>query len=163
MFSRLHHRKPHDKDVEAGDAPADGQNNVLGESSSTSGNDVEGLGEYAALDRFVSTYREDAAKGVEDDATSQKKRPWWKFWGWSHEDTRRRSLSPGDGIPEDWLSTDINTGIHTADVEPRRKVTGWNELTAEKTNPIAQFIGYFQGPILYGKLPSPSPSQKDYG
>ncbi|KAI6784210.1 Plasma membrane ATPase-like protein [Emericellopsis cladophorae] len=149
MLSRPHHQKPHENDVEAGDAHVDSQNSATGESSSASGNDMDGLGEYAALDRFVSTYREDTKGADEEDDKAPKKRPWWKFWGLGHEDNRRRSLAPGDGIPEDWLNTDINTGINTADIEPRRRLTGWNELMAAKTNPIAQFIGYFRGPILY--------------
>ena len=157
MLSRLHHRKPHENDVEAGDPHADSQNSAVGESSSASGNDVNGLGEYAALDRYVSTYREDVKGADEEDDKAPKKRPWWKFWGLGQEDNRRRSLAPGDGIPEDWLNTDINTGINTADVEPRRRLTGWNELMSEKPNLFAQFIGYFRGPILYGMLLPPSP------
>ncbi|PTU21793.1 hypothetical protein P175DRAFT_0500676 [Aspergillus ochraceoroseus IBT 24754] len=43
----------------------------------------------------------------------------------------------------------MNSGLPSSQVEPRRKRTGWNELTTEKTNFFIQFIGYFRGPILY--------------
>ncbi|KAJ8127382.1 hypothetical protein O1611_g6253 [Lasiodiplodia mahajangana] len=88
------------------------------------------LGEFEALDRFITTY----------------------------EQERRASLcaaDPGDpaaavGKPPDaWLDTDIHSGITSAMVDERRKRFGWNELTSEKENMLAKVFGYFTGPILY--------------
>ena len=77
----------------------------------------------------------------------------------------RRRRSPGgssggktDGVsegfvtPDEWLETDLRSGLSSSDIEPRRKKTGWNELVTEKTNIFIQFIGYFRGPILYGEF-----------
>ncbi|KAK9604407.1 hypothetical protein V6Z93_002375 [Aspergillus fumigatus] len=43
----------------------------------------------------------------------------------------------------------MRSGLRASDIEPRRKRTGFNELTTEKTNFFVQFIDYFRGPILY--------------
>ena len=53
-------------------------------------------------------------------------------------------------MPEEWLITDIKQGLTSDEVEQRRKKTGFNELTTEKENLFIKFLGYFQGPILYG-------------
>jgi magnesium-transporting ATPase (P-type) len=37
-------------------------------------------------------------------------------------------------VPEEWLATDIKTGLTSAEVENRRRKTGFNELTTEKEN-----------------------------
>lgn len=110
----------------------------------------DGLDEYSALNRYISTAR-DNRRGSTSSAGAlssgeEKKRPWWKFGG-----------KKGDGVedgfvtPDEWLQTDLRSGLSSADIEPRRKKTGWNELVTEKTNIFIQFIGYFRGPILYGK------------
>lgn len=112
-------------------------------------------GEYANLLRYISTYRdrrfskapsqvsgEDAA-----DASKPKKQGFFsRIFG--------SNKGPGElfEIPEDWVLTDINTGLSSAEVEARRKKTGYNELTTEKENLFLKFLGYFKGPILYGKL-----------
>lgn len=54
--------------------------------------------------------------------------------------------------PADWLNTDMKTGLDPMEVERRRKYTGWNELSTEKENMFLKFVGFFRGPILYGKL-----------
>lgn len=43
----------------------------------------------------------------------------------------------------------MKQGLTEADLAPRRKKAGWNELTTEKTNLFIQFLSYFRGPILY--------------
>ncbi|KAK6834374.1 hypothetical protein PG987_009068 [Apiospora arundinis] len=90
------------------------------------------LPEYEALQRFITNY-----------------------------DTERRAsvASQSGGAPQfqevegqppsSWLDTSIRQGISGSDVEKRRKPFGWNELTAEKENMFAKFLGFFQGPILY--------------
>lgn len=109
------------------------------------------LDEYAALNRYISTAqakrRDSTGSGAEGGG---KKKPWWAFWrksggGAAAEDGKEE----GFVCPEEWLETDIRAGIRSSDVEPRRKRSGWNELAAEKTNLFLQFLGYFQGPILY--------------
>lgn len=67
---------------------------------------------------------------------------------------RWKYIGVGQEFPDDWKFTDINHGLSDSDVEQRRKVTGFNELKAEKINQFRKILGYFQGPILYGeKLP----------
>jgi H+-transporting ATPase len=108
------------------------------------------LDEYSALNRYISTAR-DGRRGSTSSAgalsTHDKKAPFWKFWA-----------KKGDGVeegwqcPDEWLDTELRSGLSSSDIEPRRKKCGWNELVTEKTNIFIQFIGYFRGPILYGEL-----------
>jgi H+-transporting ATPase len=114
-------------------------------------------GEYANLIRYISTYRdrrfskagsqasgEDGKAG--EDATVKKKRPFFIRWF-------TQSTGPGDlyEIPDEWLETDIKSGLTTEEADLRRKKTGYNELVTEKENMFLKFLGYFQGPILYGE------------
>ena len=140
MLSRLHRRRP--KDAEAG--------GNLGESSSSGNRESDNLGEYPALDRYISVYRDDTPLSGEE-THEKRKTPWWKFWKFQDDEAvPHKPIPPGAGIPEDWLSTDISAGIRSSDVEERRKRTGYNELMAEKENPFVKFLSYFRGPILYG-------------
>ena len=50
------------------------------------------------------------------------------------------------------LEADIKQGISSHEVEQRRKRYGWNEITTEKENLFIKFLGFFTGPVLYGKL-----------
>jgi len=109
-------------------------------------------GEYANLIRYISTYRDrrfskapSQASGEDGgDATKKKKPPFYVRWF-------TRGGGPGDlyEVPEEWLNTDIKTGLTAAQVEERRRKCGWNELVTEKENLFLKFLGYFQGPILY--------------
>lgn len=49
------------------------------------------------------------------------------------------------------LEADIKQGISSHEVEQRRKRYGWNEITTEKENLFIKFLGFFTGPVLYGK------------
>lgn len=108
----------------------------------------EDLGEYAALDRYISTYREGG--GQQDDGDDKNKKKWWQFWKSDNSVSVLEDKPSGPQVPDEWYETDIHTGIGSGDIDSRRKMFGWNELTAEKENPIAKILGYFQGPILYG-------------
>ncbi|OJJ84344.1 uncharacterized protein ASPGLDRAFT_171572 [Aspergillus glaucus CBS 516.65] len=114
---------------------------------SRSAPDDGNLDEYSALNRYISTAR-DGRRGSTSSAGNrsqdEKKKPWWKFGG-------KKEDEDGEGfvIPDEWVDTDIHSGLGVSDVEARRKKAGWNELTTEKTNFFIQFIGYFRGPILY--------------
>ncbi|KAL2831088.1 hypothetical protein BDW59DRAFT_158035 [Aspergillus cavernicola] len=105
------------------------------------------LDEYAALNRYISTAR-DKRRGSTSSAgaLSEKKtkKPWYKFGKGSDDESEE-----GFVCPEDWLETDVASGLPSSQIEPRRKRGGWNELSTEKTNFCIQFIGYFRGPILY--------------
>ncbi|KAJ6112060.1 hypothetical protein N7523_008121 [Penicillium sp. IBT 18751x] len=105
------------------------------------------LDEYSALNRYISTAR-DGRRGSTSSAAalSEKgaKKPFWKFWGGKGD-----SVEDGWQAPDEWLETDLRSGLSSSDIEPRRKKCGWNELVTEKTNFFVQFIGYFRGPILY--------------
>ena len=114
-------------------------------------------GEYANLLRYISTYRdrrfskapsqvsgEDAA-----EASGEKKKQGFfgKIFG-----KKQKGGNDLFEVPEEWVLTDINTGLTSAEVENRRRKTGFNELTTEKENMFLKFLGYFKGPILYGEL-----------
>lgn len=116
-------------------------------------------GEYANLIRYISTYRDrrfskapSQASGDEKDASKQDKVPWYK---------RMFGVQAGAGelyeVPEEWLTTDIKQGLTSAEVENRRKKSGFNELSSEKENMLLKFLGYFQGPILYSTSARSSP------
>ncbi|KAM0440047.1 hypothetical protein ACHAPT_001150 [Fusarium lateritium] len=109
--------------------------------------DLENLGEYPALDRYISVYRDERRRSLaEEDAEGKtRKRRWWQF---GKVDTQEAAAEK-QGIPESWLETDMHTGIASSEVETRRRRAGWNELTAEKENLIIKFLGFFTGPILY--------------
>ncbi|KAJ6032251.1 Plasma membrane ATPase [Penicillium herquei] len=106
-----------------------------------------GLDEYSALNRYISTAR-DGRRGSTSSAAalSEKaaKKSSWKFWA-KTDDT----VEEGWQAPEEWVNTDLRSGLSSSDIDPRRKKCGWNELVTEKTNIFVQFIGYFRGPILY--------------
>lgn len=116
-------------------------------------NDGAGLDEYTALNRYISTAR-DRRRGSTSSAggmsAKKTKKSWFKF-GKKGGDAGEEGFL----CPDEWLETDIRRGLSSADIEPRRKKTGWNELVTEKTNLFIQFIGYFRGPILYGTLGLP--------
>ncbi|KAJ5885126.1 ATPase P-type K/Mg/Cd/Cu/Zn/Na/Ca/Na/H-transporter [Penicillium taxi] len=120
-------------DVENGahrDTPADGGN----------------LDEYSALNRYISTAqngRRGSASSAGGASTKKNKKPWYKFGG------AKDSVEEGWQCPDEWLQTDLRSGLSSGDIEPRRKKCGWNELTTEKTNFFITFLGYFRGPILY--------------
>lgn len=142
-----------------GEAPARnddverGMSTATGRSRSKSIYDVsalEGMDEYTALQNYITLYREKRpAEGVQDEAIKLPK--WWQIW------KPEPKIAPGGQhvtVPSDWLNTELRTGLGTHDVEARRKRYGWNEITSEKTNLFKQFLGYFTGPVLYGKLHS---------
>lgn len=109
-------------------------------------------GEYANLLRYISTYRDrrfskapSQVSGEDVDATKPKKQ------GLFSRLFKQKEQAELFEVPEDWVLTDITQGLSDAEVENRRKKTGFNELTTEKENMFLKFLGYFKGPILYGK------------
>ncbi|KAF9883951.1 hypothetical protein FE257_002633 [Aspergillus nanangensis] len=108
--------------------------------------DYANLDEYGKLVKYASTFR-DAAK-TEGEEDYELRRVWYAPW--KKRKVRVKDLdAAGANYPEDWLTTDIRQGLPQSEIPIRRRVTGWNELVSEKTNPIAQILGYFRGPILY--------------
>ena len=104
--------------------------------------------EYTALQKYISTYRDPKAHDpnaevIEDDV----KQPWYKFGS----KKKAAGADPG-AVPDEMLEADIKQGISSAEVEQRRKRYGWNEITTEKENLFIKFLGFFTGPVLYGKL-----------
>lgn len=117
-------------------------------------NDGGNLDEYSALNRYISTARDGrrgstSSAGALSAGDDEPKKPWWKFWGGKGGD----ATEDGWQAPDEWLETDLRSGLSSGDIEPRRKKCGWNELVTEKTNIFIQFLGYFRGPILYGEFP----------
>lgn len=113
-----------------------------------------GLDEYAALNRYISTAQTKRRGSTSDagEVAAGRKKPWWKFWatGPGYGGASKKE-EKGFVCPDEWLETDIRTGLKASDIEPRRKRSGWNELTTEKENMFLKFLSYFQGPILYGE------------
>lgn len=107
--------------------------------------------EYSQLVRYINSYRESRRRSTvtAQDYEEAKKIPKWKFW--------KKAKVPGQGdiafeTPDEWLETNMATGLSDTDVESRRRHSGFNELTTEKENLFIKFLMYFTGPILYGKL-----------
>jgi H+-transporting ATPase len=104
------------------------------------------------LVRFVDTYRDPNAEndGRESllDEELGAKAPWWAFW--RKGNSRSKARFSEFETPGDWLNTDLRDGLIDAEVDRRRKHSGWNELSTEKENMLLKFIGFFRGPILYG-------------
>ncbi|KAI0534257.1 E1-E2 ATPase-domain-containing protein [Xylaria digitata] len=109
------------------------------------------LGEFEALDRYITTYEAERRASLVSTVRSVKKRKWWQFWQ-SDKAAPKVEAQPAAVVgqpPESWLETDIRHGLTSAEVDERRKRFGWNELTSEKENTLAKIFGYFTGPILY--------------
>lgn len=102
-------------------------------------------GEYGNLVRFISNYKDGRRASIAASSLGgeEPKKKWWQ---------RKSKSGSADAFdtPEEWLTTDWKHGLQTSDVESRRRKTGWNELSTEEVNLFRQFLGYFQGPILYG-------------
>jgi H+-transporting ATPase len=111
--------------------------------------DEKDLGEYPALDRYISTYRDPRDQAADEADKKHNKVRWWEFWKTGIENPQQPEKKPG--APDAWLETDLHEGLRSTDVEERRKVSGWNELVAESENMFAKFLGFFTGPILYGE------------
>ncbi|KAL7935898.1 E1-E2 ATPase domain-containing protein [Trichoderma chlorosporum] len=142
-MSVFHRRKgsPGEEDVEAG-----GREDHSG--STVAPPESDNLPEYAALERYISTYREGSRSGDDNDKERRDVK-WWQFWKSSGPDVVDGAQPPQRVVPDAWLDTDIRTGIRINEVDERRKWAGWNELSAEKENLFAKFLGFFTGPILY--------------
>lgn len=85
-----------------------------------------------SLIRYIDTYRDPHAEGVEEEEIEPKKKPWWKGGG----AVAGKKFSDF-ATPTDWLSTDMREGLNDTEVERRRKQSGWNELSAEKENMVS--------------------------
>lgn len=113
----------------------------------------QNLDEYTRLVRYVSTYREPTEAEKEAEEEGKLVRVWYAPW-------KKKRVRPKAAAeeraqyPEEWLLTDIKQGLSSEEVQIRRRRSGWNELVSEKANPIAKFLSYFKGPILYGQIPS---------
>lgn len=112
--------------------------------------EYEGLDEYAALQKFITTYRDPKAAEAEEadgEGAVAAKKPWYAFW----RSSKGTGAAETGIVPPAWLEADINQGIGESDVQSRRKRFGWNEITTEKENLFLKFLGFFQGPVLYSK------------
>jgi H+-transporting ATPase len=141
----------YDKDVEKGDTSTEKRRSYSDPS------DFSNLDEYTALQKYITAYRDPRAAVVDDEedtrkdaADAKKGKSWWMFWR-RGQSKHAKTSDPGV-VPEDWLNTDISKGVSESEVEGRRKLFGWNELTTEKENMFLKFLLYFTGPILYGKI-----------
>jgi H+-transporting ATPase len=109
--------------------------------------------EYTALQKYISTYKDPKAYDNEaaeaNAAYVGKGKPWYAFWR-SHNSEHATTADPGF-VPEELLEADVRQGISSHEVETRRKRYGWNEITTEKENLFIKFLGFFTGPVLYGK------------
>lgn len=148
-MSVFHRRKGEGEgeDVEAG-----GREDHSGSTVAPPQEPTANLPEYAALERYISTYREGSRMGVDDNDKKRRNVKWWQFWRSTDADLVDDAEPAKRVVPEAWLDTDIRTGIRINEVDERRKWSGWNELSAEKENMFVKFLGFFTGPILYGEF-----------
>lgn len=137
------------RDLEKGSPEEEGRRN------SSIIDELDPLDEYEALQRYIATYRDPRAVGIDDEdceqndvADAEKSHPWWAFWRKKHRPDKAKGIDSGE-VPKDWLNADIGRGISTVDVEIRRRRFGFNEITTEKENLFLKFLSYFTGPILY--------------
>ncbi|KAF1363954.1 plasma-membrane proton-e [Lizonia empirigonia] len=127
------------EDVERGRASSAAER----QKSIVSMTEFEGMDEYTALQKYILFYRDPRSAGHQAEEAPKKKR-WWQS-------------NAGQGpvadlaaeVPDEYVSTELRTGLSTTEAESRRKRYGFNEISSEKTNLLKQFIGYFTGPILY--------------
>ncbi|KAK7967077.1 uncharacterized protein PG986_001354 [Apiospora aurea] len=125
------------------------RNTDLPSSSQKGGGDD--LPEYEALQRFITNYDAERRASVASQAgRGRRSKKWWQFWRSSSTPIQAAHPVVKEGQPpSSWLETSIRQGITSHDIETRRKAFGWNDLSAEKENMFAKFLGFFQGPILY--------------
>jgi H+-transporting ATPase len=98
--------------------------------------------EYAALGHYISNYRDtQQAESVHEEDKEKKK----GFFSKKAKD----SGGLGFETPAEWLTTPMDRGLASTEIEGRRKKAGWNELTTEKENLFIKFLMFFTGPILY--------------
>lgn len=110
----------------------------------------QGMDEYTALQRYIVSYR-DPRENPKEEEVEDKKKPWWAFWRASHTNKSHQTPSTAE-TPEEWLNTPISQGLSSTEVENRRKRVGFNELASEKENMLKKFLGFFNGPVLWGEL-----------
>ncbi|KAL7649227.1 hypothetical protein ACMYSQ_012338 [Aspergillus niger] len=99
------------------------------------------LDKYTLINRYISIAlvkrRGLTSSAGALSAKAADKKPWCAFWKKS-----------GDGVeagfvrPDERFETDMRSDLRAFDIEPRRKRTGFNGLTAAKTNFFVQSTGY---------------------
>ncbi|KAH8163458.1 hypothetical protein CIB48_g4774 [Xylaria polymorpha] len=135
----------------SGDAGGEGEHVKFGEVQTKRPPKSSDLGEFEALDRFITTFDQERRANLASTSPSSQKRKWWQFWKSDEpaaQATERTSSAAGKP-PDSWLETDIRSGLASSLVDERRKRFGWNELASEKESMFAKVLGYFTGPILY--------------
>ncbi|ODM20005.1 hypothetical protein SI65_04991 [Aspergillus cristatus] len=137
-------------DIERGDAPrrvSEAPSRRISRASIKE--DWGQLDEYGKLVKYVSTYREAGEGGGHAaDEEEIERRLWYAPWKKRKLLVRKTGDKAGQ-FPDEWHITDIREGLPSSEIPNRRRRSGWNELVAEKQNPIAQILSYFRGPILY--------------
>ncbi|KAK8059050.1 PMA1-H+-transporting P-type ATPase, partial [Apiospora phragmitis] len=130
------------------------KNASLPSSSEKGGGDD--LPEYEALQRSIINYDAERRASVASQAGAPlQSKKWWQFCKSSPAPVQPAHPVIKEGQPpSSWLETNIRQGIASHDIETRRKPFGWNELTAEKENMFAKFLGFFQRPIRYVMEPA---------
>ena len=102
---------------------------------SVDANDMLGVMRYINASREQPRVTQVSYEGVQDT-------PKPKFW-------KKREI-PEFVTPDEWLETNITTGLSQAESGMRRSKSGWNELTTEEKL-FRKLLSYFTGPIPYGK------------
>jgi len=106
--------------------------------------EFEGMDEYTALQKYILFYRDPRSGGHHVEEAPKKKG--WQFW---KSDKAAAPVVSASEVPDEYLNTELRSGLTTSDADNRRKRYGFNEISSEKTNLLKQFVGYFTGPILY--------------
>ncbi|KAH9942776.1 hypothetical protein B0H21DRAFT_779923 [Amylocystis lapponica] len=115
---------------------------------SAKANPYEGDDEYEIILRYAN---DEAAKmlhrgdDADDEDEGSTKRLWYAPWKKVKKESTKEKK-----IPQDWLQTDMTQGLSSgSEIDKRRQLAGYNELTSQEENQILKFISYFRGPILY--------------
>jgi H+-transporting ATPase len=127
------------RDLENGDPSLQTEPNHLDDGNSD---------EYTSLVRYISTYRDPGKEQVEEEETvlGGANVPWYAPWRRLRKTKKGAAFVP----PDDWVNTDIKTGLVSSEADHRRSKVGFNEITTETENLFLKFLSYFTGPILYG-------------
>ena len=59
------------------------------------------------------------------------------------------ALGASKKIPDEYLHTDLTTGLYELEITQRRREYGWNQMREENRSHIKRFLMFFVGPIQF--------------
>lgn len=103
--------------------------------------------EYEILLRYAGDEAAKLDRG-EDEQEEEEEGKDVRLWYMPWKKVRKGSTKEKK-VPQEWLHTDVQQGLPSAEVDKRRAAVGWNELQSQDENQFLKFLSYFRGPILY--------------